>query len=305
VSETRNLTRKQISQEFLCDFISSGDTFLQAEDLEWVQSNIRTPIERHGPDKKIWIWQYPAHDRKYILSADVARGDARDFSAFSIIDMKSFEVVAEYMGKIPPDDFADLIIVWAKKYNIALVIPENNSFGWSVCTRIRKENSPRLFYASHKGDPYSYTPLREDEKPGFRTEASSRIQMLTKLEELIRNKKLITHSQRLYDQLRAFIWSGNKPQASKDSFDDIVISLAIGAFLLDGSIDSFSQSALNMAYAMLSATSVERDSSKINSVKDVYSISSTNNQGNYLKAKPADQVYRGVGGYRDIGWLIK
>jgi hypothetical protein len=307
-SETRNLTKRQISQEFLCDFVASGDTFLQADDLDWVQSTIKEPVERCGYDRTIWVWKRPEVDRKYIISADISRGDARDFSAFHIIDMQTLEIVVEYMGKIPPDDFADLLMVWGNKYNIALIVPESNSFGWSVCTKIRKQNYPRLYYQNHRGDPYTYMPLKEDEKPGFRTDSSSRLQMLSKLEELIRNKKLKMHSQRLYDQLRAFIWQNNKPIASKDSFDDLVISLAIGAYLIDGGLD-VNKSSLHFAYAMLDATSVVRDSSAVSSqlsvIDEVQPISRTNNYSNYLKPRQADDVYKGRGGYKDIGWLIK
>ena len=301
-SETKNLTKRQISQEFLCDFISSGDTFLQSEDLEFVRGSIKQPLDIQGIDRSIWIWKYPEHNKKYILSADVSRGDARDFSTFCVIDMSTLEVVAEYMGKIPPDDFSDLIMEWGYKYNTALLIPENNTFGWSVCSKIKKQNYPRLYYTSYRGDPYTYSPLKEDENPGFRTDSATRIKMLTKLEELIRNKKLTIHSQRLYDQLSAFIWVNNKPQASKDSFDDLVISLAIGTYILDGGLD-VGKTSLHFAYAMLDATKVERDTTRVSSINTVYPIISSNNQANYLKPKVIDNNQNI--NYRDMSWLFK
>ena len=39
--ETKNLARRNIAQEFLCDFISSGDTFLQPGDLERLREQIQ------------------------------------------------------------------------------------------------------------------------------------------------------------------------------------------------------------------------------------------------------------------------
>ena len=47
----------------------------------------------------------------FIISADVSRGDSKDYSAFHIIDVDEGEVVAEYKGKIPPDDFASTMSI--------------------------------------------------------------------------------------------------------------------------------------------------------------------------------------------------
>jgi hypothetical protein len=84
---------------------------------------------------------------------------------------------------------------------------------------------------------------------------------LTKLEELIRSKSLKSYSRRLYDQLQAFVWNGNKPMAGKDSHDDLIISLAIGCWLVEGG-EGISEQGKAMAYAMLEAT--RRHSKDIN-----------------------------------------
>jgi hypothetical protein len=146
---------------------------------------------------------------------------------------------------------------WGKKYNNAFICPENNTFGYFVNVKLRDSGYSRLYYHNNKGDPFSYSPIDPSELPGFPTNQKTRVQVLTKLEELIRNKVLRCHSQRLYDQLQAFIWNGNKPMASKDSHDDLIMSLAIGAWLVeDGS--GANESAMAMAYAMLKATGISR-----------------------------------------------
>ena len=43
------------------------------------------------------------------------------------------------------------------------------------------------------------------------------------------------YSSRFYDELKTFIWKGNKAQSMKGYNDDLVMSLAIGAWLFDGS----------------------------------------------------------------------
>lgn len=252
--ETKNLPRRKVAQEFLCDFITSGDTFLQPTELDRLREAIRQPLTKEGPQFGVWIWRNPEINRKYVISADVARGDAADYSTFHVIDYDTCEVVAEFMGKTPPDKLSDLLFEYGKKYNDALICPEQNSFGYFTCVKLRDAGYPRLYYPSHRGDPFEFRSANPDELPGFSTQTKSRHQILAKLEEMIRNGMVKSYSQRLYDQLQAFIWNGAKAQASKDAHDDLIISIAIGMWLASGE-GSVNDQATNMAYAMLKATS--------------------------------------------------
>ena len=252
--ETRNLPRRKVAQEFLCDFITSGDTVLQPGELDRMREMIQNPITKSGPQNGVWIWRNPEVNKKYVISADVSRGDASDYSAFHVIDYETCEVCAEFMGKIPPDKLADILFEYGKLYNDALLCPEQNSFGYFTCVKLRDAGYPRLYYSGTRGDPFDYRPVNSDDLPGFSTQAKSRHQMLAKLEELIRNGVIKSYSQRLYDQMQAFVWNGSKAMASKDAHDDLIISIAIGMWLTAGE-SSGNDQASNMAYAMLKATS--------------------------------------------------
>lgn len=255
--ETRSLARRHISQEYLCDFTTSGDTFLQPNDLEELRAQIMDPVEKLGFDRNVWVWSPPVQGHSYVISADVARGDAADYSTFHVIDVDDCEVAAEYMGKVPPEKLADLLDEWGRKYNTALIVPENNTFGYFVNTKLRDMlGYKRLYYHGHS-DPFHYIPTDPNELPGFPTQQKTRVQILTKLEELIRSKTLKSYSRRLYDQLQAFVWNGNKPQAGKDSHDDLIMSLAIGCWLVEGGA-GMSEQATAMAYAIMSATKMHR-----------------------------------------------
>lgn len=258
--ESRGMNKRQIAQEFMCDFIASGDTFLQPDELNYLRDLILPPVSREGPGNMVWVWSPPILGHKYILSADVSRGDAHDFSTFHIIDIEDGSVDAEYMGKVPPEVLADLLNEWGKKYNNALIIPEQNTFGYLVCVKLRDTLSyKKLYYPGHNGDPFNYIPNDpKSELPGFpNTNQKTRTQILAKLEELIRNKQLKSYSQRLFDQMQSFVWEGNKAKASKDSYDDLVMSLAIGGWLLEGN-GALGEQAKAMAYAILKATTVQR-----------------------------------------------
>ena len=252
--ETRGMSRRLVAQEFEVDFISSGDTFLADAEIDALRASITNPIEKGFKDRGVWVWKWPESDRRYIISADVARGDAHDFSTFHVIDADSLEVVAEYMGKIQPDKLGELMIEVGKAYNTALLCPEKNSFGYMTAVRLKVGMYPRLFYEGSKThDIFTSMPPKHDSVPGFTTSPKTRTKMLSKLEELFRNKRIKIHSQRFYDQIQSFIWINNRPEAASDSHDDLVMSLAIGSWLVAATADELSP-ANDLAEAMLAAT---------------------------------------------------
>lgn len=306
--ETKNLPKRKVAQEFLCDFISSGDTFLQPSDLEKLRELIRPPLQKTGHQNGVWIWRNPEAGKKYVLSADVARGDAGDFSTFHVIDYETCEVCCEFMGKIPPDKFADVLSEYGHMYNDALLCPEQNTFGYFTCVKLRDSGYPKLYYPSSHGDIFEYKSADVDAVPGFSTQSKTRNQILTKLEESIRNGKLLSYSQRLYDQFQAFIWNGSKAQASKDAHDDLIISLAIGTWLVAGD-GGYSEQGMNMAMAMLKATQRgNRSFSDLpGGINDVKPVISTHAMGYTPQqvAKPRDPSRVKHADVSDFSWLYK
>jgi len=236
-NESKNLTKKQVAQELLCDFAASGDTVLNNDDIEWLGSSIRPPIERWGPNMSVWVWKYSLSDHQYIISADVSRGDSGDYSTFHVIDTGESEIVAEFKCKIPPDQFAILLAEAGKRYNTAVLCPENNTYGYAVIMKLCELDYPNLYYKNEK-DKFAAlygTGEVEIHKIGFTTSGKSRNQILTKLEQVIRNKEIKSYSSRLYEEAKTFIWKGHKAQAQKGKNDDLIMSLAIGLWLFDTS----------------------------------------------------------------------
>lgn len=214
-----------------CDFISSGDTYLQPELMDWLKSMIREPLVKEGDGRRVWVWEKPVYGHKYLISADVARGDATDYSTFHIIDTTTASIVVEYKGKVPPDRLAELIVIYARMYNNALVCPENNALGYMTCSKIKELKYTKLYYPNARHSE-NYIP-KEGEVPGFNTQQNNKIQALTKLEELLRTRVLKSYSQRLADEFSTYVWNGAKAGALKGYNDDLVMSVAIGAWLLD------------------------------------------------------------------------
>ena len=257
-TETKNMSKKQIAQELMCDFAASGDTFLSAPDLENMALRIKQPLEKWGPDMGVWVWKYSLKESKYIISADVSRGDAADYSAFQVIDIVNSEQVAEYKGKLPPDQFAILLAEAGKRYEQALICPENNTYGYAVVMKLVELGYKNLYFKNEK-DRYDalYGGSTNLSKIGFTTNAQSRGQILTKLEQVLRNNSVTFYSSRLIDELKTFVWKGTKAQAQKGKNDDLVMSAAIGTWLFDAD-PKLNKQTVDLNKAMLAGFAVNK-----------------------------------------------
>lgn len=224
-----------VAQELLCSFAASGDNFLSPDVMELMEKQCRTPISTYGPKGNVWIWANPQDMHKYILSADVSRGDADDFSSFHVIDTTTDEIVCEFQGKLPPEELANLMLDVGLRYNKALLCPELNSFGLLTSSALKKSGYPNLYYERISKNMYgSYTTADiQDDIPGFTTGPKNRDEILAKLENVFRTNRLKNYSIRLVNELKTFIWKNNKAQAMKGYNDDLVMSIAIGNSLYE------------------------------------------------------------------------
>lgn len=309
---TGNMSKRQIAQEFLCDFALSGESFLDESTIAWVNQNVEKPLMREGDDMCVWIWKQPLSEHNYIISADVARGDSKDYSTFHIIDVDDSEVVAEYKGKMRPDKFAELLNRYGLKYNKALMCPENNSYGYATILKLQELNYPRMYYRKSKGIYLGgYTPKNPVESAGFNTSAKSKASILAKLEEVLRNKTLLIKSSRFYEELKVFtISSSGKMGAKRGYNDDLVMSLAIGTWLFDASGDhSKSSKVLNeqMLNAMgFKQKKYEDTPGAVFSPIGVYSgikEQSRNSASNFFPDVSKSKMHNKIG--QDMSWVWK
>jgi len=301
MEECKNFSRKQIAQELLCDFAASGDTFLSHPDIENIGASIKNPIEKWGPNMSIWTWKYPLTEHKYIVSADVARGDSADYSAFHVIDVDESEIVAEFKGKVPPDEFAILLSEVGRRYCDALVCPENNTYGYALIMKLVELGYKNLYYKNPKDKMASMYGMNDVpiSKIGFTTSGQSRNQILTKLEQVIRNKEIAIYSSRLYEELKTFIWKGNKAQAQKGKNDDLVMSLAIGVWLYETSpVDSKSTHDINKE--MLKAFGTNGTNTSQTTLSPFH-----HKAYNPLRRFSADSIpFASGSNMNDFGWLV-
>ncbi len=255
---------KKIAYELMCDFSSSGETFLKLEDIEYLMKMDIAPY-RHSLNSDIWVWKPPVPEHKYTVGADVARGDSDDFSSFCIIDTMLDEVAAEYRGKIPADKYGELLFKIGTEYNGAVLCVEANQVGLVTLYKLRDMKYPKLFYEKLNKNPLyvDYYPEEvEGLTPGIYMTPKNRPLILAKFEEVIRNKRLKVYSTRLYEELKTFVWKGQKAQAMKGYHDDLVISYSYACWIYEMS----EQNADNpeLASAMLAAMTLESTSINTN-----------------------------------------
>lgn len=238
------LGARMAAQECDCDFSTSGNTVIAPEVIDFYDKTfVKEPMERRGFDGNYWIWKAPDFSKNYIVSADVARGDGSDYSAFHVLEAETLEQVAEYRGQIATKDFGNMLYGVACEYNDALLVIENANIGWAVIQPVIDRGYKNLYYSLRDSvlvsDPLMHIKKGYDLKdtsemiPGFTTSPKNRPMMISKLEEYMRNREIIIRSKRTIGESKTFIFRGSKPEAQTGYNDDLILALCIGLWVRD------------------------------------------------------------------------
>ena len=255
----------------------------------------RDPLERRGVDSNLWVWEGVDYTKSYMVVADVARGDATDYSAFHIFDVDNAVQVAEYKGKIAPKEFGNLLVGIASEYNDALLVCENANIGWATIEQILEREYKNMYYSSTNNmeTVESYMSKFERDKlvPGFTMSAKTRPLVIAKMIEYIRDHSVTIQSKRLMSEMRVFVWKNGKAQAQDRYNDDLIISCATALYVRDTAL-RMRQQGMDLTRAQLSSfTNLNKRNQAI--------ISTVGNmqENPYLLKTP--------GGEEDITWLLK
>lgn len=233
-----NMSPREVAQELECNFNASGETFLSPEQIDEVAKGCDNPTAKEHWDRNLWIFWQPQVTKRYFISADVARGDGKDNSACSVWDVDSMEQCAEYYGKIPVQEYAQLLCELGHRYNNALLVVENNNIGMACLEHIRMLQYENVYYSA-KGDGVgeavhsAWGPATSDRVIGFTMNQKLRPLVFSKMEEFIRNRIIKIRSKRFVEEARTFVWENGKPQAMKGWNDDAVSAVAQGCWIRD------------------------------------------------------------------------
>lgn len=292
-NETKNLAKREIAQEYLCSFNASGETVIDPEDLQRIRENVSDPKHKSWVDRNYHIWKPYNHQGNYLISADVARGDGLDYSVFHVLNTSTMEQVAEYQGKVEPDQFVNLLNDVGKEYGNALMIIENNNIGFTVAQKLASMGYRNLYYSSKTNHDYIESSMaygNSSAVAGFTTSVKTRPLIIAKLDELIRNKVITINSARTLRELEKFIWSSGRPEAQKGYNDDLVLSLAIACWVRDTALIN---NVKDVEYTKALLASIGKTGTKFNS-----SISGMV-ENRELQTNTTKKLYQ------DYLWLIK
>lgn len=283
------------AQECDCDFSTSGDVVFYPEYLEYYEKTfVKEPLERRGADQNLWIWEPVDYSRTYMVVADVARGDGKDYSAFHIIDVENNVQVGEYKGQIGVKEYGNLLFRIGVEYNNALMVVENASIGWATIQVLIDNAYPNLYYSPKSGivtsDSY-FDQYMDTSKmtPGFTMSSRTRPMTIGKFQEYISDKGVTIQSSRLVSEMKVFVWKNGRPEAQQGYNDDLVMSFGIAMFMRDTAF-KFRQQGIDLTKAALS---------NITSRKTHYN-------GAYNIKSAVDNPYmQNLGGNKeDISWLL-
>ena len=268
------------AQECDCDFSTSGDIVFYNEYLEYYEkSYIKEPLEKRGADQNLWVWESPDYTRDYIVVADVARGDGKDFSTCHVIDVANNVQVAEYKGQLGTKEFGHLLVGLATEYNEAMLVIENANIGWATIQVAIDRAYSNLYYSQRSDSPNadSYFDKYQDHSKmvaGFTMSSRTRPMVIGKFQEYISDKGVTIQSRRLIEEMKVFIWKNGKAEAQTGYNDDLVMAFGIAMYIRD--------TALIQRQRGLDATR--------NALNNI-SVNRTSYQGGYFSQVVSDNPY--------------
>ena len=231
----RNTSESQFNSEFECEFLGSIDTLISPHKLKTLV--YRNPTQSNaGLD----IYIRPKEDRVYMLTADVSRGTANDYSAFIVFDITEipYKMVAKFRdNEIKPLLFPTKIHEVAKVYNQAYVMVEVNDIGEQVANTLQFDlEYDNLVMASMRGRAgqvlgAGFSGGRA--QLGVRTTKAVKKIGCSNLKQLIEDSKLIIEDYDCVNELSTFIVKGSSHQADDGCNDDLVACMFMFAWATD------------------------------------------------------------------------
>ncbi len=236
----RNSSERQFQEEFICDFIGSSNTLISSEklnNLTWVKPMSKT-------NDGLTIFADPVKETEttplhtYFIVVDVARGQGKDYSALTVIDITQmpYKIVAKYRNNIiSPLLFPSIIRSLGKRYNDAYVMVELNDIGSQVAdilhTDLEYENLIKSNMRGRKGQIITEGfGSNKSQQLGIRTSQVVKKLGCSVLKNLIENDKLIIEDAEIIEELTTFISTNASFSADRGYNDDMVMTLVLFAW---------------------------------------------------------------------------
>lgn len=214
----KNTSQIQFDQEFGNTFFGTGDTLIDGQTLLGLRA--ANPIETldSGSTK---IYERPKEKHFYVMTVDVSKGVGGDYSTFNIIDTSTrpFKQVATYRNNnISPILFPNVIHKYAKIYNDAYVIVENNDQGGVVCNGLYHDLEYENLHVESviKSNGLGITMNRKVKRLGC-----------SAIKDIVETNKLEVVDQDTILEMSTFEAKGQSYEASNGNHDDLMMNLVL------------------------------------------------------------------------------
>ena len=228
-----NTSERQFTQEFDCEFLGSVDTLITASKLR-----VLTYDDVMTTNGSLDIYEKPIDKHEYIITVDVSRGLAQDYSAFVVIDITHapWRLVAKYRDKdVRPMLFPNIIFNVATNYNKAYVLTEVNDIGEAVAGSLfydlEYENTLMCAMRGRAGQIVGQGFSGNKTQMGVKMSKTVKAQGCSNLKTLIEDDKLLVKDYNIVSELTTFIQNKQSFEADEGYNDDLVMCLVIFAWL--------------------------------------------------------------------------
>ena len=156
-----------------------------------------------------------------MFGGDCAWGEKGAYSVVTVEDYQTGETVAELYGRLSLDEVAEETVKLARLYNDAYGAVERNGEGAKVAAKmVELGYGARMYWA----DVESKTPIN----PGWQTTGQNRPELLSDLEEAVRNRSFIPRCKDEISEMLSFVRDEHgKPGPRPGTYSDHVMSRAI------------------------------------------------------------------------------
>lgn len=188
-------------------------------DLEKLANAKPTPPIRTLEDGT-QIWKEPEDGHHYVMGADPSGGDAEDLTVIDIWDKDTREQVAQWAGKIRPDEAAEKARDLAEMYHQAFVGIENNMLSMVLFFVKIYDN----YYAVVVEDEKT---KRQTRKVGWNTNSKTRDPMIDEFVMLFEEETIKINSALTLKQMMTFVKKENGKREHADGKHDDAIFAAM------------------------------------------------------------------------------
>ncbi len=210
-------------------------------DLEEQEIGTRTKVlflENEDRRGALTVYKRPDPNRHYVIGADPASGidilkgkaagrNEPDWCVADVLDADTGEQVAKVRARLEPAPFAVYLYDLGRWYNWAFQVIEANRNGLGVIQEILRLEYPigMLYHRDRKADDRIRGELHQI---GFMTDTVTRPQLISGLDQALRENSISIRDPNTIAELRTFmIPADGKAQGMQGCHDDAVFSLAL------------------------------------------------------------------------------